>query len=181
MEVLRNFVKLIGQCTAIVVIIPLSCLAFAMSDDRSDDRTKYRTVQEMYIEYKKSFPNVPDISAKDAIERKKQGKVIFVDVRKGKEKVVSTLPGAISERELLLNPQKYKNHLIIGYCTIGYRSGKLAEKLKKHDIRMVNLRGGILAWLHAGGAVHKDGKPINRVHVFGKKWDLAPFGVETVG
>jgi sodium/bile acid cotransporter 7 len=56
----------------------------------------------------------------------------------------------------------------------------VAEKLQKQDIRMVNLRGGILAWLHAGGAVYRDGKPVNRVHVFGKKWDLAPLDVESV-
>jgi len=180
MELFRNFGKLIGQCTTLLVIIPLSCLVFAMSNDDSDEGMKHRKVQEMYNEYKKSFPGAPDISAKDAIEEKQLGKVIFVDVRKDEEKNISMLPGAISERELLLNPQKYKNHLIIAYCTIGYRSGKLAEKLQEQGIRMVNLRGGILAWLHDGGKVYKDGKPANRVHVYGKKWDLAPSGIESV-
>ena len=181
MELFRNFGKLIGQCTMLLAIIPLSCLAFAISNDDSDEGSRHRTVQEMYNEYKKSFPGVPDISAKEAIEKNKQGKVIFVDVRKAEEKNISMLPGAITERELLLNPQRYKNHLIIAYCTIGYRSGKLSEKLQKQGIRMVNLRGGILAWLHAGGTVYRKGKPVNRVHIFGKKWDLAPSDVESVG
>jgi hypothetical protein len=34
---------------------------------------------------------------------------------------------------------------------------------------MVNLRGGLLAWLHAGGKVYKDGRLVRRVHVYGKK------------
>ena len=60
------------------------------------------------------------------------------------------------------------------------REGKLAENLRKKDIYMVNMRGGILAWLHAGGKVYREGKPVNQVHVYGKKWDLAPPGIESV-
>jgi sodium/bile acid cotransporter 7 len=161
-------------------MMTLSCVAFAFSNDKEDEAHKRRNIQKMYNEYKKSFPGVQDISAMEAMEKMKQGRVIFVDVRSAEEQAVSMLPGAISAKEFMLTPQKYENHLIIAYCTIGYRSGKLAEKFRKKDIPMVNMRGGILVWLHSGGKVYREGDPVNRVHVFGKRWDLAPSNIESI-
>jgi sodium/bile acid cotransporter 7 len=64
----------------------------------------------------------------------------------------------------------YKDHTIIGYCTISYRSGKLAEKLGKKGIKMLNLKGGMLAWVHEGGKVYDDQHgETKRVHVYKKK------------
>jgi sodium/bile acid cotransporter 7 len=77
-------------------------------------------------------------------------------------------------------PEAYRDHLVISYCTIGYRSGELAQKLQKKDIPVLNLGGGILAWLHAGGKVYKQGKAVNRVHVYGKKWNLAPSAYKSI-
>jgi sodium/bile acid cotransporter 7 len=90
------------------------------------------------------------------------------------------LSGAITDKAFLENPTAYEDYRVIGYCTISYRSGKLAQRLKQRGIHMLNLRGGILAWLHAGGKVYKDGKLANSVHVYGRKWDLAPLAYETV-
>lgn len=144
------------------------------------DGAKVRRIDAMYASYKKSFPQVPDLSAAEVLKRMTQEKVTFVDIRKDKEQVVSTLPGAVAHKEFLKNPSAYANNLIIGYCTISYRSGKLARKLKKKGIRMINLRGGILAWLHAGGKVYHNGEPVKKVHVYGRKWNLAPTGYKAV-
>jgi hypothetical protein len=45
---------------------------------------------------------------------------------------------------------------------------------------VLNLRGGILAWIHAGGKVYKQGKAVNRAHVYGKKWGLAPSAYKSI-
>lgn len=144
------------------------------------DEARLRKVMELYSDYKKSFPNVPDLTAEDVMQLLDREKILFVDVRKPEEQAVSMLPGAIAHEEFIKNPKDYADYLIIGYCTISYRSGMLAEKLQKKGIRMVNLKGGILAWLHTGGNVYKDGRPVTRVHVYGKKWNLAPAAFETI-
>ena len=144
------------------------------------DAAKKRKIDEMYQGYKQHFPKVKDFSAGQTLELMDRGKVILVDIRKTKEQAVSMITGAITETEFRRNYSAYRDYIIIGYCTIGSRSGKLARKLKKKGISMFNLQGGILAWLHAGGIVHKDGKPVNRVHVYGRKWNLAPSAIKSV-
>lgn len=144
------------------------------------DDAKRGMIEAMYAEYKRGFPEVADISADEALKLSGRIWLVFVDVRYPEEQALSMLPGAITDKEFLKNPRAYEDYAIIGYCTMGYRSGKLAKKLKQKGYRMINSRGGILAWLHAGGKVYKDAKAVNRVHVYGKKWDLAPSDYEAV-
>ena len=103
-----------------------------------------------------------------------------MDIRKSKEQKVSILPGALTEKEFNKNVEKYRDHTIIGYCTISYRSGKLARKLKKRGIRMLNLKGGLLAWVHEGGKVYDAKGETKRVHVYQKKWNFLPAGYDAV-
>ena len=107
-------------------------------------------------------------------------RLLFVDVRKEAEQEVSMLPGAITDKEFLKKPGAYRDRLVIAYCTIGYRSGGFAQKLQKKSIPVLNLQGGILVWLHAHGKVYKHGKAVNRVHVYGKKWDLVPSAYKSI-
>ena len=160
------------------------CLAIfseaAFAAEFLTDAGKQLKIDRMYADYKKDFPGVADFSAVQILRLKDRIKIVLVDIREPEEQEVSMIPGAIMEREFLENFSAYQNYIVIAYCTIGSRSGMLAQKFKKNGISMFNLSGGILAWLHAGGIVHKDGKPVKRVHVYGKKWNLAPTAIESV-
>jgi sodium/bile acid cotransporter 7 len=145
-----------------------------------DDAAKQRRIEALYKDYRKDFPGVADISAERAMTTAEPERILFVDVREQAEQDVSMLPGAITDNEFLKKPTAYKDHLVVAYCTIGYRSGKFAQKLRKKEIPVLNLRGGILAWLHAGGKVYKQGQAVKRVHVYGKKWDLAPSTYQSI-
>jgi sodium/bile acid cotransporter 7 len=43
-----------------------------------------------------------------------------------------------------------------------------------------NLRGGILAWVHDGGTVYDQNGETRRIHVYGRKWNLAPNSYQAV-
>jgi sodium/bile acid cotransporter 7 len=144
----------------------------------SDDQKRLKALA-MYSEYKKSFPDVMEITAHQAIELLSNSEVVFVDVRKSKEQAVSMIPGAIPHKEFMAPLDQYRHKLIIGYCTISYRSGKLARKLKKKGITMINLEAGLLGWVHAGSPLVRQGKPVQKIHVYGSKWDLAPYHIKT--
>jgi sodium/bile acid cotransporter 7 len=74
------------------------------ADEALNDSVKRHRVKAMYASYKKSFPEVVDISAECALLKLKKGsKIIFVDVRKSSEQAISMLPGAITDREFLKN------------------------------------------------------------------------------
>ena len=68
----------------------------------------------------------------------------------------------------------------MAYCTIGYRSGLYAEDRGREGIRVLNVQGGILAWVFSGGKVYHAGRQTNRVHVYEEEWNYLPVGYEPV-
>lgn len=174
---MKNMFNALYYCLWVLSVTPIS-LGFC-SSDLTDDR-KLIAVYEMYSEYKKVFPETKEISAPEAMELMKKSKVLFVDIRKTAEMNVSMLPGAVTKDDFLKQPLQYKDHTIIAYCTIGYRSGKFAEEMGDKEIRIYNLRGGILAWVLEGGKVYDKKGETMRVHVYGSKWNYIPKGYEPV-
>ena len=164
------------------VLIVVLCLAGITRSDRElSDSEKKETVYRMYAGYKKNFPNVKDLSPRQAMELLNRDKLVFVDTRKPAEMAVSMLPGAVSRQYFLSHTNQYKDKTIVAYCTISYRSGIFARELAKDGITVLNLQAGILAWTLEGGKVYdKSGKKVKRIHVYGDKWDYAPVGYETV-
>jgi sodium/bile acid cotransporter 7 len=144
------------------------------------DSEKSAKVMAMYGDYKKDFPGVQDIEPAEAMRLFQAGQALFIDVRKQKEQAVSMLPGAVTEKQFLKDPEPYRDRTLIGYCTISYRSGKLAEKLKARGITLLNLKGGLLAWVYAGGRVYDKNGETQRIHVYGKKWNLGPKDYEGI-
>jgi sodium/bile acid cotransporter 7 len=150
------------------------------ADNTMSDADKRAKIESMYRDYKKDFTDVADISPAEAMALWKAGQALFVDVRTAKEQAASMLPGAIAADEFLKDPERYRDRVIIGYCTISYRSGKLADTLRVQGITMLNLKGGLLAWVHAGGKVYDRNGETRRIHVYGRKWNLGPMDYEAL-
>ena len=167
-------------CVATALLLGFVPCPVSLSDENLPDEEKLRIVYEMYEDYKKSFPEVQDVTPQAAMELMKTSKVVFVDVREEEEQKVSMLPGGVTEKEFKRNLDKYRDSVVIGYCTISYRSGKLASKLRRDGIIMANLKGGMLAWVLEGGKVFDARGETKRIHVYAKTWNYAPEGYEAV-
>lgn len=168
--------------SAIVVTIMTLVAASAAvpaAQELSDVRKK-EIVYAMYADYKSDFPEVADIDPQEAMRLMESDRVVFVDTRKPAEMAVSMLPEAVTEEAFLSDIEAYGDRIVIGYCTISYRSGIFAREMAAKGVEIRNLRGGILAWTLEGGTVYEDGEPVKRLHVFGDKWDYAPRDYETV-
>ncbi len=152
----------------------------ALAADRMSDSEKRARIDELYAGYRKDFSGVKEIEPQEAMRLLQEGKALFIDVREPKEQAVSMLPASVTAEEFLKDPDRYSGLTLIGYCTISYRSGKLARQLAGRGITILNLRGGMLAWVHAGGSLRDRDGETRRLHVYGRKWDLAPQGFETV-
>ena len=117
--------------------------------------------------------SIPVVSVKEAHQLKD---VVFLDAREIDEYEVSHLPGAkyIGYKNLndAVLKQVPKDKRIVVYCSIGYRSEKIGEKLKKKGYtRVYNLYGSIFEWANEGYALEdKSGQPTKRVHVYNKQW-----------
>ena len=148
----------------------------------TDDEKRREKIESMYEDYKReSFPEVIDVEPLLAMDLAKRPEVVFVDVRNPKEQRVSMIPGAVTQAKFLSNLEQYRDNILIGYCTISYRSGKLAQELReKRGVTMYNLRGGLLAWLHDGGKVVDQKGETKRIHVYGRRWNLGPSSFEAI-
>ena len=163
----------------LVLALPLALAACRQAP--ADDAARQQRVLALYDGYRQQLAGVPDIAPADALALWRQDKAVFVDARPEAERAVSTLPGAVTEAAFLADPARFAGKTVVVYCTVGYRSGLLTQKLDKQGAAAVNLAGGILGWLHAGGPIlDAAGQPTKRVHVYGRTWDLAPLNYTAV-
>ena len=139
---------------------------------KMNDQEKLIKAYSMYDEFKDEFKTVVPITTEEVKSIKTP--ITLIDVREENEQDISMIPGAITKIEFEKNKDKYKDTLLITYCTIGYRSGLYAAELIKNGYSVKNLKGSLLAWVLSGEPVQKNGKEILIVHVYGKKWNLLP-------
>jgi len=167
----------------VFLIVMAGIAASVMLCGCSNNLTNEEKTRDMYKKYKESFPDVPDVTVSELVDlMKNEGdKVVLVDIRETKEQEVSMIPGAITQNEFESDLENYKNKIIVPYCTIGYRSGLYAKKLRENGLNARNLEKSVIAWAEAGkDFVDGNGKPTRRVHVYGSKWNLLPEGYEGV-
>ncbi|MFM9837611.1 MAG: rhodanese-like domain-containing protein [Cyclobacteriaceae bacterium] len=103
-------------------------------------------------------------------------KITIVDTRAPEEFKVSHLEGArfldygsYTTDDLKKIPSNTK---VIVYCSVGYRSERVGEKLLKLGYKNVfNIYGGIFEWKNEGQAVvNKQNQPTDSVHTYNKNW-----------
>ncbi len=122
-----------------------------------------------YLEY-----TAPVISVTDAYNDR--DKILFVDARGFGEYKVSHIPAArfvdYNKFDLDMLKDIPKNKRIVVYCSIGYRSEKIATKMIKAGFTNVsNLYGSIFEWANAGHDLYDlQGKPTKNIHTYNKKW-----------
>lgn len=104
--------------------------------------------------------------------------IVFLDARAWREYEVSHLAGAMfagyDDFDLARVANVPKNAPIVVYCSVGYRSEKVAEKLKAAGFTNVsNLVGGIFEWVNQGHpVVDLSGQPTENVHAYDRVWGI---------
>jgi rhodanese-related sulfurtransferase len=121
--------------------------------------------------------SIPLIQTKDlATTIKADKKAVMRDASQPEEFQTSHLPGAywvgFKKFKIANLPEIQKDTPIIVYCSVGYRSEKIGEKLKAAGYTNVrNLYGGIFAWANEGRElVDHDGNSTKTVHGYDRKW-----------
>jgi rhodanese-related sulfurtransferase len=118
--------------------------------------------------------NVPETQVRNAPD---PNKTIYLDAREAKEYVVSRIPGAIwvgYDNFDMKRVKANKNQKIVVYCSIGFRSEKICEKLIASGYKKSsNLYGGIFEWVNQGKPiVDSKGVSTNKVHAYDKIWGI---------
>jgi len=119
--------------------------------------------------------NVNEVGVK---EESKDTVAVFLDAREKTEYNVSHLKNAtwVGYDDFDISRIKHisKNKKIIVYCSVGYRSEKITEKLNKAGYSNVsNMVGGIFEWKNQNNAVVDNaGKETQKVHAYSKTWGI---------
>lgn len=134
-------------------------------------------LEALIADVEEDVGDVPVIRASTLLQAASEDKSpILLDVRSDEERAVSVIAGAVTDSESIPPGAE-----VVVYCTVGLRSGVAARELRERGVDALNLRGGILSWIAAGGGVvDASGKPTRRVHVYGRRWDVVPEGFEAV-
>ena len=102
---------------------------------------------------------------------------LLLDIRAKDEFAVSHLHGA---RRLDPDTDDFAilRHLppdtpIVTYCSVGYRSAAMAERLAETGFtNVVNLEGSIFAWANEGRPVFRDDRAVQQVHPYDAVWGV---------
>ena len=117
---------------------------------------------------------VPFIKAKELRENNQNYTIL--DIRELKEYNVSHIKNAISisfnDFNIKMIKHKIdKNTPIVVYCSIGYRSEKVGEKLLNEGFTVYNLYGGIFNWKNSNNPVVDNNEiATQKVHCFNQEW-----------
>lgn len=119
---------------------------------------------------------VDTISAQD-LELNKDS-FLILDAREENEFNISHIPGAIrvgykNFDDTQINHWIEQEKPIVVYCSIGYRSERIGEKiLKKGGTQVFNLRGGIFSWSNAEFPLTDSIGPTKKVHAYNEDWSI---------
>lgn len=145
------------------------------------DEDKRAAIEATYEGFRGSFRGVMEVSAEEVAALRREAGAVVVDVRTDDERAVSVIQGSLSRKEFRRRLDEFREVPVVLQCTVGYRSGEYAMTLLDEGLDARNLRGGILAWVHAGlPVVDSSGMETRRVHVYGPDWDLLPEGFTAV-
>ena len=136
-----------------------------------------------------SFPTVPLLSTADLATQLSSTSgppPVIIDTRTAEEYAVSHLPNAhhaetIEDIRTILEDYENTTDLsqqtpLVLYCSIGYRSGRLVQKLMEEDVlaqtegnyAAVNLKGSIFQWANENRPLVTDGQSTEQVHPYNR-------------
>lgn len=119
--------------------------------------------------------SVPEIQVQEAA--RDSANILFLDAREPKESAVSHIRNAIAvgydNFDLKKLPEIQKDRRIVVYCSVGYRSEKVAEQLLAAGYKNVsNLYGGIFEWVNQGNPVFNNKSQTQEVHAYSRAWGI---------
>lgn len=136
------------------------------------------TLSLLKIFIKLKFPTVSQVTTAELntwLLDSTKPQLFVLDARTPAEYAVSHLKSAVRIDPVALDIATLstsKDTPIVVYCSVGYRSAKIAQQLQTEGFTQVfNLSGGLFQWANEGRAIFKDDQhPTQLVHPYDVVW-----------
>lgn len=148
----------------------------APQTDDADART--RAWERALRLVREAFPQVPRmttarlaaIRADDSTQN-----IILLDARTEAEFNVSHLPAAVlaSNTRMAVNVLEANEpeSIVVVYCSVGYRSSRLASELRRRGFENVfNLEGSLFQWANEGRPLYRGNERVHEAHPYDEEW-----------
>ena len=125
---------------------------------------------------RETFPDVRQLSTERLAELlEEEADVVLLDARSEKEFETSHIQGATRATSIRTVRKELAQHggnpIVVVYCSVGYRSSRLAERLGAQGVENVfNLEGSLFKWANEGRPIYRGSKPVRFVHPFDPEW-----------
>jgi rhodanese-related sulfurtransferase len=124
------------------------------------------------------YPAVPQLSTDSLavwLDDPDRPAPVLLDVRTPDEYAVSHLAGAIridpDTEDYTALADLPPGTPIVAYCSVGYRSSALADRLLRAGFSNVNnLEGSIFTWANESRPVYRDSVEVRQVHPYNRLW-----------
>lgn len=165
------------------LLVPALLLSAACGDsagagvDTPDAAPGSRAWREVLHEVREDFPDVPQMTTRRlaGLLESEPASVLLLDARSEAEYEVGHLRGALHAETLsaafdALSRSNRKSTIVV-YCSVGYRSSELAERLLARGVPNVfNLGGSIFRWANEGRPVYRGARLVHEVHPYDEDW-----------
>lgn len=126
---------------------------------------------------RRKFPQVEMLSTEQLADwlASERPSPVLIDVRRDDEYAVSHLPNAqhLSTAEAIQQFSVPEDADLVLYCSVGYRSARLAQQLQALGYDSVmNLEGSIFEWFNQGRPVVAQQTRVDQVHPYNSTWGL---------
>ncbi len=156
------FIVVIGL-VALVALSPLPAEAQALAAQRALVSTRYPDVRWVSTERLVRWLARPELD-----------RPVLLDARAAREVAVSHLRGARRidpDHPDVTALDVPRDALVVVYCSVGWRSGGVADAMRRAGyLRVYNLDGGIFAWANEGRPLHRGNMPVEVVHPYDEVW-----------
>ncbi len=155
---------------AIVLSVSL-CAPLSFADSSAE-----KLWQETLDLVRDDFPSVNHISTEElAAMLDGQQDFALLDTREREEYSVSHIEGAELAEDvgdaLKALEDRDRNDLVVVYCSVGYRSSKIAERLMRRGFtNVVNLEGSLFKWANEDRPVYSGSREVSKVHPYDRSW-----------
>lgn len=136
-------------------------------------KNKQEIVKKMAITIEKQFPTIEHLPVESFLTLSKN-EYILIDTRTEDEQKVSMIPSAITLNEFKSSETKYKDKKLVFYCTIGYRSSKVAVEYQDKGFKVFNLKQSALGWAWANQEFESNKARVKKLHVYSEAWNFLP-------